>query len=116
MPDILRFLFEVLTNFFFIPAIAPLARHRRHFQVFVGVTQLVASFCYAISDYFNASLFLPPLSWHFISDVLSLTYACLLIIHLSGYEDEETNILLRYTAFFLAWVFKYRDSWVSFFY
>ena len=113
MPDLLRFLFEVLTNFFFVPAIAPLARHRRHFQVFVGVTQLVASIFYSISDYFNASFFLTPLSWHFISDVLSLTYACLLLIHLAGYDDEETNVILRYTAFFGSWVFKYRDSWVS---
>jgi hypothetical protein len=113
MPDLLRFLFEVLTNFFFIPSIVPLARHRRHFQLFVGVTQLIAAFFYSVCDYTGASLFIAPINWHFMSDVLSLTYACLLLIHMSAFEDEEVNIVLRYLAFFLSWLFKYRDSWDS---
>jgi len=113
MPDLVRFVFEVVTTVFFAPALRPLAKHRRHFALFVGVTQLLASACYAVSDYFASSLFIPSINWHFMSDVLSLTYGCLLLIHLSAIEDEETNVILRYAAFFGSWVFKYRDSWVS---
>lgn len=48
-----------------------------------------------------------------MSDVLSLTYACLAIIHLCAIEDEEKNLVLRYLAFFASWIFKYRDAWDS---
>lgn len=112
MPDLVRFLSEVITNVFFVPALRPLAKQRRHFALFVGLAQLLASVCYSISDFFNSSLFLAQIHWHFMSDVLSLTYACVLLIHLSAFEDEETNVILRYAAFFGAWVFKYRDTWV----
>jgi hypothetical protein len=54
--------------------------------------------------------------WHFISDVLSLTYTCLLLIHLSQIENETQNIILRYVAFSLNWIAKARDEWDSAFF
>jgi hypothetical protein len=95
MPDLLRFLFEVITNIFFVPALIPLASHRRHFALFVGLTQFVSSCFYSASDYFNTSIFLAPVNWHFISDVLTLTYGLLVLIHLSAIEEVDLSFFLK---------------------
>ena len=115
MPDLVRFVFEVVSNVFFVPAITPLAQQRRHFALFVGITQLLAGILYSASDFLHSSIFISSLNWHFISDVLTLTYGCLLLIHLAAIPDEETNVILRYSAFFASWIFKYKDSWDSVF-
>jgi hypothetical protein len=111
--DLIRFLFEVLTNLFFIPALFPLSEQKRHFPFFVGITQVFASLFYCMSDYFSTNIFITRMNWHFISDVLTLTYVLLIFIHLTANPDEEFNLILRYLAFFLSWIFKYRDEWVS---
>jgi hypothetical protein len=116
MSLVIRLVFEVLSNVLFIPALYPLAKYRRHFALFVGLTQLLAAFMYCLGDFLDTRIFLEEEDWHFISDVLSLTYACLIIIHLSAFEDEETNMVLRYVAFFCSWIFKYRDEWDSIMY
>lgn len=114
MIDVLRLVLEVLTNLCFVPGLVPLAQHRRHFSLFVGITQTLAALAYCFGDFFQLeSVFIPTQSWHFVSDVLSLTYGCLLIIHLCAFEDEERGMVLRYLAFFASWVFKYRDAWDS---
>lgn len=51
--------------------------------------------------------------WHFISDVLSLSYSCILIVHLCQWDKEDYNIILRYAAFSMSWLAKTRDEWDS---
>ena len=62
---------------------------------------------------FDAQVFLSELEWHFISDVLSITYFLVLCVHLMGIPYENTNIVLRYLAFALTWILKTKDKWDS---
>ena len=48
-----------------------------------------------------------------MSDVFSLSYVCCLLVNTMAFSSEDWNILLRYTAFALAWIFKTKDSWGS---
>lgn len=112
-PDPIRFLSEVLSTLCFAPALIPLAHQRRHFALFVGLTQFLSSFLYDWSDYLDAKLFISVGAWHFISDVLTLTYVLLLLVHLSSVDDPGVHSVLGYMAFFTSWIFKYRDAWDS---
>ncbi|KAF4318401.1 hypothetical protein BBO99_00007485 [Phytophthora kernoviae] len=108
-----RFAFLALTDVAMLPALDVMKRNRRHFELFVGVLQLVVSFCFNAVEAFGTQFFLKETEWHFISDVLSITYFLLLCVHLMGYRDENHNIVLRYVAFAGAWLFKTKDGWDS---
>ncbi|GMF30181.1 unnamed protein product [Phytophthora fragariaefolia] len=108
-----RFVFLALTDAAMLPALDVMKRNRRHFELFIGVFQLVIAFCFNAAEAFDANLFLAENEWHFISDVLSVTYFLLLCVHLMGYKDENHNIVLRYVAFAGAWLFKAKDGWDS---
>ena len=108
------FLFSFLTDFALVPALLKVINVGRHFEVFLGFLQLFSSLGYNLCLALGLrSLFLKPLDWHFVSDVSSLAYVCCLIVHLRASPNKGLNILLRYTAFALAWFFKLRDGWDS---
>jgi hypothetical protein len=109
----IKFFAAAATDLCLAPALCVVARHRRHFELFIGSFHLISSLLFNVSNALSARFFLREDQWHFISDVMSLTYVCLLLIHLMGNIDENTNIMLRYTAFASAWVFKLRDAWDS---
>lgn len=108
-----RFCFLALTDAAMVPALGVMKRNHRHFELFVGVFQLAIAFCFNAAEALQQQLFLRELQWHFISDVLSVTYFLLLCVHLMGFRDEDRNILLRYVAFALAWLMKAKDGWDS---
>ncbi|KAL3660007.1 hypothetical protein V7S43_014932 [Phytophthora oleae] len=111
--EIGRFVFLALTDAAMLPALDVMKRNRRHFELFVGVLQLVVAFSFNAAEAFDTQLFLKEDEWHFISDVLSISYFLLLCVHLMGYKDENHNIVLRYVAFAGAWLFKTKDGWDS---
>ncbi|TYZ65016.1 hypothetical protein PybrP1_002331 [[Pythium] brassicae (nom. inval.)] len=108
-----RFCFLALTDAAMVPALGVMKRNHRHFELFVGVFQLCIAFCFNAAEALRAQLFLRELQWHFISDVLSITYFLLLCVHLMGFRDEDRNIVLRYVAFALSWLMKAKDGWDS---
>ncbi|GBG34519.1 Hypothetical Protein FCC1311_107432 [Hondaea fermentalgiana] len=113
MMEALRWTLGAATDLAFVPALLEVYKRRRHFELFIGSLQLVSSFLFNSSQALGEKLFIGELDWHFISDVLSLTYVCCLLIHCMGIEDEVKNMILRYVAFSLAWIFKLRDAWDS---
>ena len=107
-------LLQFATDVALAPALVPLAQQRRHFPLFVGTVQLVSLLLYdACLVSGTDRIFIRSVEWHFISDVLSLTYALLVIVHLAAEENEEIAMTLRYLAFFSSWITKYRDAWNS---
>eukprot|EP00750_Incisomonas_marina_P001458 INCI11263.1.p1 GENE.INCI11263.1~~INCI11263.1.p1 ORF type:complete len:214 (-),score=36.54 INCI11263.1:316-957(-) len=108
---VIRFLLGAVTDFALVPSLYLIAKRRRHFEMFVGITQVVTAVLFNTCAAFNVDLFLRESEWHFISDVLSLSYVCCLLVHALALPSEDVNIILRYVAFALAWVFKVRDSW-----
>uniref|UniRef100_M4BAN6 Uncharacterized protein n=1 Tax=Hyaloperonospora arabidopsidis (strain Emoy2) TaxID=559515 RepID=M4BAN6_HYAAE len=113
---IARFVFLALTDVAMLPALVVMKRNRRHFELFVGVSQLLISFSFNAAEAFDTQLFLREDDWHFLSDVVSITYFLLLCVHLMGYKDENRNIVLRYVAFAGSLLFKTKDRWDSTFY
>lgn len=110
----LLLLLRLVSDAAMAPALAPLAGHRRHFPLFVAAVQLVAAMAYDACLTLGVSrLFIDGSAWHFVSDVLNLTYGLLVVLHLSAVEDEDLMVVLRYVAFFASWIVKYRDSWDS---
>jgi len=113
MSTILRWLLGAATDLSFVPALLEIRRRRRHFELFVGGFQLFSSFMFNSSQSLEVPLFLRELDWHFLSDALSLSLVCCLLVHCQGNTDENLNIVQRYVSFALAFIFKFRDSWDS---
>lgn len=94
-----------------LPALHVMHRNHRHFEVFIGVFHFAISFMYSVAESLGVDFFLEELQWHFISDVLSLTYVLLVCVHLMGFQREDVNIVLRYLAFAFTWLAKDKDGW-----
>ena len=110
---LLRLFIMASTDAAMIPALMVMKRNRRHFECFIGCFQLCVSFMFNASAALEANVFLSELDWHFVSDVLSISYALLLFVHLMGFENENLNIMLRYLAFSFTWIAKLKDQWDS---
>ena len=110
---LLRLFIMASTDAAMIPALMVMQRNRRHFECFIGCFHLMVSFLFNVSGALEIDIFLSELDWHFVSDVLSISYALLLFVHLMGFEKENVNIILRYLAFSLTWVAKLKDKWDS---
>ena len=109
---ILAFLWSVATLASFVPALIIIARNRRHFEYYVGCFQLVAGALYSASKALgNTPLLVQQHEWHFLADWLVCAYSCLLCIHLGVVRSEDRNIVLRYAAFTLTLLAKFRDAW-----
>jgi hypothetical protein len=110
---IFEFALKAATDLSFVPALLVIASHRRHFELWVGVLQLGSSFLYNSADAFDTDLFLARGQWHFLSDVMSITYVCVLALHYMQLRDGDANAALRYLAFTAAWVAKLKDGFGS---
>ena len=65
---IARFVFLALTDVAMLPALVVMKRNRRHFELFVGVSQLLISFSFNAAEAFDTQLFLREDDWHFLAD------------------------------------------------
>uniref|UniRef100_A0A7S2WQI7 Intimal thickness related receptor IRP domain-containing protein n=1 Tax=Mucochytrium quahogii TaxID=96639 RepID=A0A7S2WQI7_9STRA len=110
---VFEFFLSACTDLAFVPALVQVFKRRRHFELFIGVFQLFAAFMYNCSEAMGVDIFIRQLDWHLISDVMTLSYVCCLLVHIRGSTNENMSILLRYLSFSLAWVLKLRDSWDS---
>lgn len=111
---IARLLFDTATVAAMVPSLRIIYGHKRHFELFVGVFQVVSGVFYNLSVSFgNAPIFLRQDDWHMIADITAEAYICLLCVHLAGFRDEGRNALLRYVGFALCWIVKLRDGWDS---
>ena len=108
----IRLISEVVSDASFVFALVPLFSQKRHFPFAVACVQLFSTVMYNLCDVLSSKLFLDKTQWHQVSDILTLTYILHTVVHLQQH-DEETSAILRYTAFFLAWLFKLRDAWDS---
>ena len=109
---VVKFLLGAVTDFALVPSLYQVAKRKRHFEMFIGVSQVIAAFLFNTCAAFgHMNIFLTENDWHFLSDVLSLSYVCCLLVHALAIPTEDVNIVLRYVAFGLSWVFKTRDSW-----
>ncbi|KAJ3307233.1 hypothetical protein HDV03_001718 [Kappamyces sp. JEL0829] len=88
-------------------------RNKRHFELFIGVFQLLSKTLYNLCQALQVGMFLDEGDWHFISDILSLSYLVMLLVHLISMPNENMNHILRYLGFGLSWVAKVKDQWKS---
>ena len=95
------------------PALSLVFLRRRHFELFVAVSQIIAALLYSVSDSISSDrlFFVKTMDWHFISDVLTETYVCLLALHLFPLRSEGLTIVLRYAALAGAVWAKMADGW-----
>ena len=109
----LKLLFGVSSCLASLPALSLVFLRRRHFELFVAISQLVAACFYSISDALPSDrlLFVRTMDWHFISDVLTETYVCLLALHMLPLRSEGATISLRYAALALSVWAKMADGW-----
>ena len=105
-----RFIFEVCTDVTFVPALAVVANRGRHFELFIGIFQLVASLMFNLCDAIDVDLLFPRVRWHELLNILSITYGCHLLIFLMGNKAEPRDHALRYASFALVWVLQIKDG------
>jgi len=110
---LLKFVLAVLSSLAALPALRLVLSRRRHFELFVGAAQLLASTLSTAADALGAErlLLLRGSDWHFCADVLTETYVCLLGVHLCGLRSEDASALLRYCALAAVWWAKAADGW-----
>ena len=60
----LVFCFEVFSDLTFLPPLLIMHRHRRHFELYIGVFQLATGFLYNFCNALNVQMFLTELQWH----------------------------------------------------
>jgi len=106
----LTFVSTVCSDFALIPCLFVMAEQRRHFELFIGVSQVVTAFCYNTCNALQISLFLDEEEWHMINNVLATTYVPLLAIHIMDSENETLNLVLRYAAFSCILIGQIRDG------
>ena len=109
----LKLFFGVASCLASLPALSLVFLRRRHFELFVAVCQLLGALLYSVSDALSTDrlLFVRTMDWHFISDVLTECYVCLLALHLFPLRSEGATIVLRYAALALAVWAKMADGW-----
>eukprot|EP00051_Salpingoeca_urceolata_P007066 m.93823 g.93823 ORF g.93823 m.93823 type:complete len:228 (-) comp15103_c0_seq2:74-757(-) len=108
---ILKLLFETATDLAFVPALTLVAKRNRHFELFIGLFQLFASFLYNLSDSLGGiNIFLSEYQWHQLANVLTVTYGVFVVIHLANFNEKHSNTL-RYIAFAAVWVCQLRDDY-----
>ena len=58
MDHAIKFVFETLTDLAFVPALGIVAMRGRHFELFVGLLQILTSIAYNLCDALSVELFL----------------------------------------------------------
>ena len=100
-----------LTSLAFIFPLRVVLQGRRHFEVFIGVGQLVTSVLYNICENIEDSIVLEGRQWHAMNNIFSTTYGILLLIHLQANHSEGFDMFLRYVAFGSIWIAQERDHY-----
>lgn len=111
--SLFRFVTLTLTDLTMLPALKIIYHNKRHFELYIGIFHFASKFLYNLTQAIQITLFLEKGDWHFISDVLGLTYFLLLLIHLISLNNPDQSIILRYLAFTLSWIVKIKDQWIS---
>ncbi|KAI8908413.1 hypothetical protein EDD86DRAFT_276226 [Gorgonomyces haynaldii] len=111
--SVFRLVVLVLTDLAMIPALQIMYSNKRHFELFIGIYFFAAKLLFNLSQALQTPFFLSELQWHFLADVLGMTYATLLIVHLVNHPNENINIVMRYLGFSLTWIAKTFDQWDS---
>lgn len=109
----IKLVFGVVSCLAAAPALSLVFLRRRHFELFVAVSQLLAALLYSTSDALSTDrlLFVKTADWHCISDVLTETYVCLLALNLFPLRSEGATLALRYAALALTVWAKLADGW-----
>lgn len=110
MASVLKFLFEVITDFSVVPSLMLILQRKRHFEFFIGVFQMVVSLLYNLSDAFGVQLFLKNADWHRLTNVAGLAYGLNVLIFLMRNEDEALDHILRYSGFAAIWIAQIKDD------
>lgn len=108
---VITFCFEVLTDIAFLPPLLVMRQHRRHFELYIGIFQLVTGFLYNFCNALNVNVFLTELQWHGLNNILTTTYFLLLLIHLQANSNPTVDIVLRYAAFTAVWIAQIKDEY-----
>ena len=93
--SIFRLLVVSLTDIAMFPALILIQKNHRHFELYIGAFHFISKLLYNTCQALEITLFLDEGDWHFISDVLGLSYFSLLIVHLISTDDENQAHLLR---------------------
>ena len=94
---IVSFVLTTSTTAAFLPSLKLIYNRRRHFECFVGAGQLFSTLMFEASSSTGLRIFgISSDKYHHVSDILTETYVCLLLIHLLGIRDEDKLHLLRY--------------------
>lgn len=56
-------------------------------------------------------MFLPASEWHKLNNIATVTYGCILCIHLCAFKKRDTSTLLCYAAFALVWIAQLKDEY-----
>ena len=110
MSTLLTFTLKAVSDLAFLPALRIMISHKRHFEFYVGFMQVFSAFMYNSVDVLGLDLYLEKAQWHFMSDVFSITYICVLSLHYMQLRQPDQATALRYVAFTLAWISKAKDG------
>lgn len=115
---ILTFMLTCCTDLALVPPLLIMRRYKRHFEIYVGVMMLVSAFAYNFLNAMNRGdaedkswdFIVSEGDWHRISNVTSTVYICLLFIHLACINNEDVNMMLRYSAATLVLLAQVKDG------
>ena len=113
MSALVKFVLKAASDLAFVPALKVMHTHRRHFELYIGFMQIFSAFMYNAVDSLGFDFYLRKNEWHFMSDVFSITYVCVLSLHYCQLRNPDHATALRYLAFTLAWVSKSKDGFAS---
>ena len=81
MSALVKFVLKAASDLAFVPALKVMHTHRRHFELYIGFMQIFSAFMYNAVDSLGFDFYLRKNEWHFMSDVFSITYVCVLSLH-----------------------------------
>eukprot|EP01064_Diplonema_japonicum_P007853 TRINITY_DN15476_c1_g1_i1.p1 TRINITY_DN15476_c1_g1~~TRINITY_DN15476_c1_g1_i1.p1 ORF type:complete len:211 (+),score=3.97 TRINITY_DN15476_c1_g1_i1:52-684(+) len=111
MNAIIRLAVFALTSFAFLWPLKMVLAGKRHFEVFIGVSQLATSVLYNTCKALDTNIVLEEKQWHAMNNIISTTYGLLLLIHMQANRSEGFDMFLRYVAFSAVWIAQERDHY-----
>jgi len=104
-------LWVILSDSALLPYLLEVARFKRHFELFIGVSWVVSAFAYNVTDALRVpAVYLSESEWHKMNNVLSCTSFVLLSIHLARVRSELRVVALRYFSFAFITIGQVRDG------
>ena len=108
-------LWAILSDSALLPYLFEVARFKRHFELFIGVSWVVSAFAYNVTDALRVpAVYLSESEWHKMNNVLSCASFVLLSIHLARVRSELRVVALRYFSFAFITIGQVRDGfWMA---